>query len=152
MAPIAADGTSLLADVATIATRTTPLLRSPILERQAPTVTVVSSGDSNNNGGSGLGTGSIAAIILGTVLGIILVWGIIRWSNSKQSDGDAAYHSGRPHRDYHYAHDTAHPRSRSRRASVETRTSTIAQPVRYPAEVYDGGRQHRSRGRSSGRY
>ncbi|KAH6847710.1 hypothetical protein B0I37DRAFT_150393 [Chaetomium sp. MPI-CAGE-AT-0009] len=161
-------------------TPTLPQAVSRLLGRQQPTTTVIIDADPANNDGptynSGLDGGAIAGIVIGTVVGLLLLWWIIRacmqprgrpdpgrqgWYDDTVPPPRSRSRSRSAGRHHHHHHHSPPRRSGSRHHS-RRRSSTprpvmveehyTAVPVRPAAAYYATTEGRRSRSRSQGRY
>src|SRR3569833_846057 len=128
-------------------TRTTPVPETPFFGCFITTVTLspgfgtYNSGGGNGGGSSTLDGGSIAGIVIGSVVGLILIIYLVRCAAGYQIAGDTNKPPPRRNwRDYYYREETTLPRSRSRRRgrSIEVRPVRSSRPPRSPARVYVG--------------
>src|SRR3569833_134327 len=126
-------------------TRTTPVPETLIFGRQITTVTVSpGSGASDSGGGNGGGSstldgGSIAGIVIGSVVGLILIIYLVRWAAGYQIAGDTNRPPPRRNgRDYYYRRETTLPGSRSRIRGIEGRPVRSSRSPRSPARVLCG--------------
>ncbi|KAK4039190.1 hypothetical protein C8A01DRAFT_47325 [Parachaetomium inaequale] len=154
-----------------------------LLARQQPTTTVVvDNGGGGSTSNSGLDGGAIAGIVIGTIVGILLIWWIIRaCTQPKQPDASrqgwyddtappprgsrsrsrsASYGGGGYHHHRHHGHHHSARRSHSRRRSstprpvvLEEKYAAVGVPRRPSATyAYAPAEGRRSRSRSQGRY
>jgi hypothetical protein len=161
-------------------TPTLPRGISRLLGRQEPTATVLVHADTGSTSNSGLDGGAIAGIVIGSVVGILLLWWIIRactqprggraalgpdasrqgwYDDTPRSRSRSASH-GRSRHHHHHHHEARRSGSRhhSRRRSSTPRPVVleekyVATPRRPSATyVYPPVERTRSRSRSQGRY
>ncbi len=161
-------------------TRTSPLDLVGIIARQnAPAATVTVTADptptsttvvvtendssSGGGGGGGLGTGAIIGIVIGTIVGILLIWWIIK-SCSKpapppDSDRQGWYDDGRTRhrsrsRHSHHSHHGHHHHHRHRSSTPRPVVLEEKYVPRRPSATYvdpEHERRSRSHGRSRSR-
>lgn len=159
----------------------------PLLARQdQPTTTVIIDADPPNNDGPttnpGLDGGAIAGIVIGTVVGILLLWWIIRSCTRPRDAPDpgrqgwyddtvppavrarSRSRSAGRHHHHHYDHHHHHASRRSGSRHHSRRRSSTPRPVMVeehyagapvrPAPAYYAApaEGRRSRSRSQGRY
>ncbi|KAK3689389.1 hypothetical protein B0T22DRAFT_171416 [Podospora appendiculata] len=153
-------------------TKTLPAVADLVVRQTTATVTVAATTDTtttNSSGGSSVGGGEIAGIVIGTIVGILLIWWIVKRLSSPdkaraepaRSDRQGWYDDDRSrsrhsrsrsgHRHQHHHH--------SRRRSSASRPVVIEEKTAYaprrPSATYvqhSDGRVTRSRSRSAGRY
>ncbi|KAL2020302.1 hypothetical protein VTK56DRAFT_8530 [Thermocarpiscus australiensis] len=145
-------------------TRTLPDVLTHILPRQQPTTTVIVDSGAGSSSNSGLDGGAIAGIVIGTVVGILLLWWIIRacakprapdvsrqgWYDDtvprSRSRSRSRSHSHRRRHRHHHHH---RHRSSSRPVVLEEKVQYTAPRRPSAAYVYP---ERRSRSRSATRY